>query len=240
MKWRFKAKQQKDAPFLSPLSQQPNYPISFSERMPSAVAPIAFTVVGGLALIVVIASLLGTAKVESPVPLSQDVTQSVTETAAIQSLPAALPESEPQAIEPVTAPTIESIAAAEIQTEPDPALTGSILSAIPTGSALLPSVEIAETEDEIAALESAQRQQAEETAAVPAEQATASITQDNNLRRAITTGHVNMRSGPNDEAEILTVVPARTRIQAEADCNWCAAVYEGRSGYIYRTFLSYE
>ena len=238
MKWRFKAKQQKDAPFLSPLSQQANYPISFSERMPSAVAPIAFTVVGGLALVVVIASLLGTAEVEAPAPMSQDLTQSAPETAAVQAVPAALPVEAPQV--PVTEVTAESLAAAEVQSEPDPALTGSILSAIPTGNALLPSVEIAETEDEIAALESAQRQQVDEPGDVPAEQATVSIAEDDNLRDATTTGHVNMRSGPSDEAEILTVVPARTRIQAEADCNWCAAVYEGRSGYVYRTFLSYE
>lgn len=238
MKWRFKAKQQKDAPFLSPLSQQANYPISFSERMPSAVAPIAFTVVGGLALVVVIASLLGTAEVEAPAPMSQDLTQSAPETAAVQAVPVALPVEAPQV--PVTEVTAESLAAAEVQSEPDPALTGSILSAIPTGNALLPSVEIAETEDEIAALESAQRQQVDEPGDVPAEQATVSIAEDDNLRDATTTGHVNMRSGPSDEAEILTVVPARTRIQAEADCNWCAAVYEGRSGYVYRTFLSYE
>ena len=238
MKWRFKAKQQKDAPFLSPLSQQANYPISFSERMPSAVAPIAFTVVGGLALVMVIASLLGTAEVEAPAPMSQDLTQSAPETAAVQAVPAALPVEAPQV--PVTEVTAESLAAAEVPSEPDPAPTGSILSAIPTGNALLPSVEIAETEDEIAALESAQRQQVDEPGGVPAEQATVSIAEDDNLRDATTTGHVNMRSGPSDEAEILTVVPARTRIQAEADCNWCAAVYEGRSGYVYRTFLSYE
>lgn len=232
MKRFFRAKAPKETPFLSPLSQQSSHPVSFSERLPSALAPIAFTIVGGLALVVVIASLLHTADIEAQAPAQQEPAATIAQTAAVQ---------------PPPPPAQELAAAAEatisdevvtVQAAPDPAATGSILSAIPTGNALLPSVEVAETEAEIAALESNQRARGHD-ASDSATGQTAIGTADN-LRNATTTGHVNMRSGPSDEAEVLAVVPARTRIQAEADCNWCATVYEGRSGYVYKSFLSYE
>ncbi|SFI55049.1 SH3 domain-containing protein [Aerobium aerolatum] len=232
MKRFFRAKPPKETPFLSPLSQQSSPPISFSERLPSALAPIAFTIVGGLALVVVIASLLHTADIEAQAPAQQEPAATIAQTASVQ--PATPPAQEPAA---VTEATI-SDEGATVQAAPDPAATGSILSAIPTGNALLPSVEVAETEAEIAALESNQRARGHDASDSTSGQ-TAIGTADN-LRNATTTGHVNMRSGPSDEAEVLAVVPARTRIQAEADCNWCATVYEGRSGYVYKSFLSYE
>lgn len=232
MKRFFRAKAPKETPFLSPLSQQSSHPVSFSERLPSALAPIAFTIVGGLALVVVIASLLHTADIEAQAPAQQEPAATIAQTAAVQPPPP--PAREPAA---VTEATI-SDEVVTVQAAPDPAATGSILSAIPTGNALLPSVEVAETEAEIAALESNQRARGHDASDSAAGQ-TAIGTSDN-LRSATTTGHVNMRSGPSDEAEVLAVVPARTRIQAEADCNWCATVYEGRSGYVYKSFLSYE
>lgn len=232
MKRFFRAKAPKETPFLSPLSQQSSPPISFSERLPSALAPIAFTIVGGLALVVVIASLLHTADIEAQAPAQQEPAATIAQTAAVQ--PATPPAQGPAAAAEATI----SDEVVTVQAAPDPAATGSILSAIPTGNALLPSVEVAETEAEIAALESNQRARGHDASDSAAGQ-TAIGTADN-LRSATTTGHVNMRSGPSDEAEVLAVVPARTRIQAEADCNWCATVYEGRSGYVYKSFLSYE
>lgn len=240
MKRFFRAKAPKETPFLSPLSQQSSHPIFFSERLPSALAPIAFTIVGGLALVVVIASLLHTADIEAQAPVPQEPAATIAQTASVQPAPAALsappppPAQEPAA---VTEATISN-EGMPVQAAPDPAATGSILSAIPTGNALLPSVEVAETEAEIAALESNQRTRGHDASDSSTEQTT--IGTADNLRSATTTGHVNMRSGPSDEAEVLAVVPARTRIQAEADCNWCATVYEGRSGYVYKSFLSYE
>lgn len=232
MKRFFRAKAPKETPFLSPLSQQSSHPVSFSERLPSALAPIAFTIVGGLALVVVIASLLHTADIEAQAPAQREPAATIAQTAAVQ--PAMPPAREPAAAAEATI----SDEGATVQTAPDPAATGSILSAIPTGNALLPSVEVAETEAEIAALESNQR--ARGHAASDSAAGQTAIGTSDNLRSATTTGHVNMRSGPSDEAEVLAVVPARTRIQAEADCNWCATVYEGRSGYVYKSFLSYE
>lgn len=232
MKRFFRARAPKETPFLSPLSQQSSHPVSFSERLPSALAPIAFTIVGGLALVVVIASLLHTADIEAQAPAQQEPAATIAQTAAVQPPPP--PAQEPAAAAEATI----SDEVVTVQAAPDPAATGSILSAIPTGNALLPSVEVAETEAEIAALESNQRARGHDASDSAAGQ-TAIGTADN-LRNATTTGHVNMRSGPSDEAEVLAVVPARTRIQAEADCNWCATVYEGRSGYVYKSFLSYE
>ena len=49
--------------------------------------------------------------------------------------------------------------------------------------------------------------------------------------------HVNLRAGPSDEARVLLVVPADAGIQAARNCNWCEVVYEGRRGFIYKTFI---
>lgn len=49
--------------------------------------------------------------------------------------------------------------------------------------------------------------------------------------------HVNMRSGPADEASVVTVVPSGATVQAQADCQWCVVTYNGQRGYIYKSFL---
>ena len=58
------------------------------------------------------------------------------------------------------------------------------------------------------------------------------------LSPAKATQYVNMRAGPDDGATVLTVVPANASIQAEADCRWCEVSYNGKTGYIYRTFIA--
>ncbi|TKT75467.1 SH3 domain-containing protein [Aquamicrobium sp. LC103] len=111
-------------------------------------------------------------------------------------------------------------------------------------------VEVAETAEEIAALEAAQRSQADEMSAlepsapqseaVPPPEAAAEPDFTNISLSPATVGrYVNLRSGPADEAEVLLVVPANAVIEAARDCNWCEAVYQGRRGYIYRSFISY-
>lgn len=239
MKWPFKQKQRDDAPFLSPLSQHRSFQESLGQRLPSATASIVFMVVGGLTLVVVIAGMLGSADTEPPATIAENPVEPVLAAPAAPPAAPAVPAVS-FASELNAARIPDSAVAAAEPTDPDPARTASILSAIPSQHALQPEVDIAETEAEIAALESVQRTQVEEDIGVPSAPAVASVAADSDLRNATTTGHVNMRAGPNDEAEVLAIIPASTHIQVEADCNWCAVAYEGRSGYIYRSFISYE
>lgn len=239
MKWPFKLKQRDDAPFLSPLSQQRSFRESLGQRLPSATAPIVFMVVGGLTLVVAIAGMLGSPDTDPTATAAESPVEPALAAPAAPPAVAAVPAvSFASELEAARIPEAAVTAAGE--TDPDPARTASILSAIPSQHALQPEVEIAETEAEIAALESVQRTQVEEDIGVPAAPATASLAADSDLHNATTTGHVNMRAGPNDEAEVLAIIPASTRIQVEAGCSWCAVAYDGRSGYIYRSFISYE
>jgi len=51
---------------------------------------------------------------------------------------------------------------------------------------------------------------------------------------------VNMRSGPGNESEVLTVVPYDAAIRVQKDCpHWCAVTYDGQDGYIYNSFIEY-
>lgn len=52
---------------------------------------------------------------------------------------------------------------------------------------------------------------------------------------------VNLRAGPSKRSKVLDVVPANATILAEADCqHWCSVVYEGRNGYIYKSFIRWN
>lgn len=253
-------------PFLAPLgsrSRLPRLPRLSREtwaELPASAAPIAVTLVGGLALIVLLGTFLGreagkdhgqpaeasasvvetgqpaaqtgpaTAEAEAPGAAEQDV---VEETAA-QPLVAPV-ESARQLLEPVALADGSAF-------QPDPGRTSSILPAKPGISAFVPSVPVAESEDEIAKLEAIQRREVEADVGAPSEEETASIgsIDTSAMRQATTTRYVNMRAGPADDAEVLLVVPALEKVEAEADCDWCTIRYDGRTGYIYKTFLSYE
>ncbi|EFG9152561.1 SH3 domain-containing protein, partial [Escherichia coli] len=49
--------------------------------------------------------------------------------------------------------------------------------------------------------------------------------------------HVNLRAGPADGSRVITVVPAGATVQAQANCRWCVATYNGQRGYIFVSFL---
>lgn len=36
------------------------------------------------------------------------------------------------------------------------------------------------------------------------------------------------------------VVPASAQIEAETDCGWCEISYQGRTGFVYKSFISYR
>lgn len=107
-----------------------------------------------------------------------------------------------------------------------------------------PAVSIAETEDDVLALEDVQREQSETQMAALGGEAAASddaaaATGPANGQAATVTAYVNMREGPSNGSTIITVVPANAQISSSQDCplQWCEVSYEGRSGYIYEGYV---
>lgn len=96
-------------------------------------------------------------------------------------------------------------------------------------------VAVAESDPEIAQLEA--QQQEENEALIQEENGNAFNSPIMGEARA--NQHVNLRAGPSDNARVLMVVPARARIQAAKDCAyWCEVVYEGKRGFIYKSFIA--
>ncbi len=269
MKSPFKFKQVQQ-PFLAPLgsrSRVPRLPRLSREtwaELPASAAPIAVTLVGGLALIVLLGTFLGR-------EAGKDHSQPAVVSASVSDVEQPAAQASPVAAQPETSgasgtpdqnvvaaaagkpavPSVESagqllepvtLAGSGSAFQPDPGRTSSILPAKPGISAFAPSVPVAESEDEIAKLEAIQRREVEADVGAPSEEETASIGAigASSMQQATTTRYVNMRSGPADDSEVLLVVPALEKIEAETDCDWCSVRYDGRTGYIYKTFLSYE
>jgi len=96
-------------------------------------------------------------------------------------------------------------------------------------------VAVAESDREIAQLEA---QQQEENQAVMQEE-NGNAFNSPIMGDAHANQHVNLRAGPSDDARVLMVVPARAKIQAAKDCAyWCEVVYEGKRGFIYKSFIA--
>lgn len=102
-------------------------------------------------------------------------------------------------------------------------------------------VEVASTEAEVLAIE--ERLSAAGSAYFQLPPATedpfeAALSEEIPLPTAQVNAWVNMRAGPDNDAEILAVVPGGAEIGAEADClHWCEVVYEGQQGFIYSSFI---
>ncbi|MEX3008427.1 SH3 domain-containing protein [Hoeflea sp. TYP-13] len=104
------------------------------------------------------------------------------------------------------------------------------------------TVDVAETEAEVIAMENKMAAQGSDqfvtgqsTAAFAAQSAA-----EHGYRKGCATKYVNMRAGPDKEAEVLTIIPADAEFMAEANCtHWCSVVYQGQKGYIYKTYLTY-
>ncbi|MCY6383392.1 SH3 domain-containing protein [Hoeflea prorocentri] len=128
--------------------------------------------------------------------------------------------------------------------------SGETVDAARTGSIIPPSaiVEFAETESEIIEMESKltalgaehfKVPQQSSVVPVPAPPVAATALPEPGLVNAKTRKWVNMRSAPNNKARVLAVVPAQADIFADENCTrWCGVVYEGRKGFIYRTFIT--
>lgn len=115
----------------------------------------------------------------------------------------------------------------------------SVLAPSPSSDDNAPVVAVAETVEEVLALEEIQQREVEADLAEPSEETTAAVPAVSKAA-AKATAWVNLRAGPSDDAEVLMVVPALADIEAESGCNWCAVSYDGREGFIYKTFISYE
>lgn len=144
-------------------------------------------------------------------------------------------------------PATAGVEIVPIEPQPDLGATSAIPRALPAAAA--PEVAVAETEAEIEALEARQRREVDADLGAAGPDAGPAADMSANeaaasrpaapMRAATATQYVNMRAAPDDGAEVLMVVPAQAWIEAEADCGWCAVAYEGRSGYIYRSFIRY-
>ncbi|MEM9107202.1 MAG: SH3 domain-containing protein, partial [Pseudomonadota bacterium] len=59
-------------------------------------------------------------------------------------------------------------------------------------------------------------------------------------REAFSTKYVNMRIRPKKNAQVMGVIPVDAEFKVEPVCkHWCGVEYDGRHGYIYRTFFEY-
>ena len=215
-------------PFLSPLGKK-------QRSLPAVAAPLAVTAIGGIALVAAAGILFSgmanrTGASAEPVPIVEDQPAASTSVAILDepsSPPVAAPiaqdDSSTAAIPAVTPPT-----------EPDlPAL--SFNAPAPAGEDGIAMLEVipdapVENEPEPAAATEAP---AEEVAAVKPSRTPG-------LAPARVKSAVNLRAAPRNNAEVLTVLPANAQIEAQRGCSWCAVSYEGRSGFVYKSFIAYR
>jgi uncharacterized protein YraI len=49
-----------------------------------------------------------------------------------------------------------------------------------------------------------------------------------------------MRSGPKSGASAIDTVPAKTAIEVISCEKWCEIVYEGKRGFVYKSFVQQD
>lgn len=241
-------------PFLSPLGRR--------RALPAVAAPLAVTAVGGIALVVAFGALFGGLADRAGQPPASGPAAAP----AVERQATAAPEAAPRQDGPVAEQAAEQAAGAApaaiaaprppivadtgTQAGPDLDSTAAIPPALGRARPdLAPDVPVAETEDDVAALEAIQSREiaddlgaageAEDTAGDGPATAQASAATPA-LKPATVNSAVNLRASPDNDAEVLVVVPGKAAIEAEADCGWCAATYQGRSGFIYKSFIDYR
>ncbi len=115
-------------------------------------------------------------------------------------------------------------------------------------NAALKNVDIAESEDDVVALEEkmnpdlasayASSEPDEEPIRPAAISAPSFTTSD--LVAARATKWVNMRAKNNKYAAKMMVVPQNADIRSDPTCkHWCRVVYDGKLGYVYRTYIRF-
>jgi hypothetical protein len=133
-------------------------------------------------------------------------------------------------------------------------IDGSTTSAVSPDS--LAPVEVAETADEVAMLEASvaasEATRPEAAFVVPEPDDTASVEGSaldepqleqepaDGLRAATTSGYVNFRTGPSNDAATIEILAAGVAIEASDDCpHFCRVRHNGRNGYIYRSYIAF-
>ncbi len=105
-------------------------------------------------------------------------------------------------------------------------------------------VDVAETPDEVAALEAEMAAAGAEFFKVPIEPAVAPKPEaeaEVALPVAWTNSWVNMRASPDNEGRTITIVPSGAEIRAQPNCrHWCRVAFDGQDGYIYKSFIRRE
>ncbi|MCX7305146.1 MAG: SH3 domain-containing protein [Hyphomicrobiales bacterium] len=154
-----------------------------------------------------------------------------TETTAIEPDEGLSLEAEPVAADPVAADPVAKPKKSRAKSESAPAPRD-------TQVASLPGVDIGglagHPSDDSGASESTV-QTITKPAAKPAKAATrGSVTQGS----ARVTQAVNLRSSPKKGASVLGVVPASTTVSVLSCDGWCQISYNGRKGWVYKSFLA--
>lgn len=234
-------------PFLSPLGRQ--------RKVPALAAPLVLSVCGGVALVLAFGTLFGLQPRGMPTMMTSsdiDVTPAAAEP-QVEPEPAvaSAPEPEIPAEEPALvtalpdAPTTDSgeailepiapqpATAAFADIVPDPGPTAAIPPALPAEiTAFAPQPRPADPVGE------PERNDAPAaTARAEPEPARAG---GSAMRAATVRQAVNLRAAPNKRGKVMMVVPASAQIEAEANCGWCEISYQGRTGFIYKSFINYR
>lgn len=96
------------------------------------------------------------------------------------------------------------------------------------------AVAVAESEVEVAALESRMAAQNQDVFAL-AEPDTAA---PGPVGQGVVTSYVNLRAAPENGADILKVVPENASVSVIDDCpNWCEVEHEGTRGFVYGSYV---
>ena len=221
-------------PFLSPLGKK-------RRPLPAVAAPLAITAIGGIALVVaagVLFSGMANRTAGSPTSAASAEEQVSSSTTAVAL-------EEPSA--PIAAPaTPDAGSTAAIPARPSPVVPPAAVPDLPAlsfnapapanddGIAMLEVIPDSPIEDQLEP-ESAVVDEGQAPQVVAARPSPAS-----GLAPARVKSAVNLRAGPGNNAQVLTVVPANAQIEAQSDCGWCAVTYEGRSGFLYKSFIAYR
>ncbi len=117
-----------------------------------------------------------------------------------------------------------------------------------TAVTTIEGIEIAESEAEVIALEekmssplvSSYVEPAKTEKPVKPARVSAPSFATADLRAALATKWVNMRASKNKRAAKMLVIPQDAEIKSDPTCkHWCRVVYDGKLGYVYRTYIRF-
>lgn len=114
------------------------------------------------------------------------------------------------------------------------ATTGAISTAGGVDAQDATTVAIAESEIEVAALESRMAAQNRDVFVISG----ADTAPSGQVVLGVVTSYVNLRAAPENEADILKVLPENASVSVIDDCpNWCEVEHEGVRGFVFGSFV---